>query len=72
MQSAFFMQKNKEVKEKMERTQPVIPFEEVEKAAKPLVELLREKGHPHMTALVTGRGVEITETVVGVPMPYDD
>ena len=56
----------------MERTQPVIPFEEVEKAAKPLVELLREKGHPHMTALVTGRGVEITETVVGVPMPYDD
>lgn len=49
-----------------------ITFEELQKAAMPLVELLRKKGHPHMTAVVTGRSVVIAEDKLGVPLHYDD
>lgn len=46
--------------------------EELESAAQPLVELLRKKGHPHMTVLVTDWNVELVEALSGIPMPYDD
>lgn len=47
-----------------------ITIEELEKAAKPLVELLQKKGHPHMTAIITTTYAEITEGKVGVSFPY--
>lgn len=46
--------------------------EELETAAQPLVELLRKKGHPHMTVLVTDWNVELVEALRGIPMPYED
>ncbi len=49
-----------------------ISLEELKEAAKPLVELLREKGHPHMSAIVTGRSVVLTEDIMGVPLDYED
>lgn len=49
-----------------------ITFEELQTAAQPLVELLRTKGHPHMTAIVSDDHAEITEGRVGVPFPYED
>lgn len=45
---------------------------ELQAAAMPLVEFLRKKGHPHMTAIVTGRSVLVNEDVIGVPLDYDD
>lgn len=49
-----------------------ITFEELQKAAEPLIELLRKKGHPHMTVLVTDWSVELVEAIMGMPLPYDD
>lgn len=49
-----------------------ITKEELEQAARPLAELLRKKGHPHMTAIVSDDHAEITEGRVGVPFPYED
>lgn len=49
-----------------------ITYEELKGAAQPLVELLRKKGHPHMTVLVTDWNIELVEALKGVPMPYDD
>lgn len=54
------------------QTQDQISFKELEEAATPLVELLRKKGHPHMTALVTDRSVVLTEDIMGVPLDYED
>ena len=49
-----------------------ITFEELEEAAKPLVDLMRKKGHPLMAVLVTSRSADVLETVKGMPFPYDD
>lgn len=49
-----------------------ISFEELKKAAEPLVELLRKKGHPHMSIVVTGRSIVVTEDLMGVPLDYED
>lgn len=49
-----------------------ITIEELEEAAKPIVKLLREKGHPLLTVLVTSRSVDLVEAVKGVPLEYDD
>lgn len=51
---------------------PQISFEELKKAAEPLVELLRKKGQPHMSAIVMGRSVVVTEDLMGVPLDYED
>lgn len=49
-----------------------ITIEELKEAAKPLVELLREKGHPLLTVLVTSRSVNLVEAFKGAPLEYDD
>lgn len=60
----------KEIKKMTSRTE--ITFEELQEAASPLVELLRKKGHPHMTVLVTDWNIELVEALKGIPMPYED
>lgn len=60
----------KENKKMTSRTE--ITFEELQEAASPLVELLRKKGHPHMTVLVTDWNIELVEALKGIPMPYED
>lgn len=47
-------------------------FDELQEAAMPLIEMLRLKGDPHTTAIVTQRGVEIVATEVFAPVPYED
>ena len=49
-----------------------ITKEELEQAAQPLAELLRKKGHPHMTAIVSDDHAEISEGIVCVRFPYED
>ena len=49
-----------------------IALEELKKAAEPLIELLRKKGHPHMTVIVTDWSIDLYEGVIGVPMVYED
>ena len=49
-----------------------ITFEELKEAATPLVELLRKKGHPHMTCIVQDDHVELTEGLLGIPFEYED
>lgn len=49
-----------------------ITFEELKEAAIPLVKLLREKGHPHMTVVVKDDRVELVEGVKGCPLEYED
>lgn len=69
-QSAFFIQKYKEVKT-MERTQ--ISFEELKQAAEPLKALLRNKGHPHLTVVVSDERVDLMEGIMGIPFePIQD
>ncbi len=56
----------------MEKFNETVSIEELKKAAEPLVELLRKKGHPHMSAIVTERSVVVTEDLMGVPLEFDD
>lgn len=49
-----------------------ITLEELKTAAEALVELLREKGDPHMAVVVTGRSIKLVEDIAGMPMPYED
>lgn len=49
-----------------------ITLEELQKAAMPLVELLRKKGNPRMLAFVSTMAAEITEMTLGLPLPLDD
>lgn len=50
----------------------MITLEELKTAAEPMLELLRKKGHPLMVVSINERSVELTETIKGVPCPYDD
>ncbi len=63
--------KQKEENEK-ESFRTKITIEELRSAATPLVELLRKKGHLHMTVLVTDDKIELVEALCGIPMPYKD
>lgn len=49
-----------------------ITIEELKTAAEPMLELLRKKGHPLMVVSISGRSIELTEAIKGVPCPYDD
>ena len=49
-----------------------ITFEELKKASEPLVELLRKKGHPHMTVIVSDWAITLVKDIMGMPMPYAD
>lgn len=49
-----------------------ITLEELKKASEAVVQLLREKGNPHMTVVVTGRSIKLVEDISGIPMPYED
>ena len=44
-----------------------IPFDDLYIAAKPLTELLRNNGCPHMTAIVTGNSVKIVVDDMAIP-----
>lgn len=44
-----------------------IPFDDLYIAAKPLTELLRNNGCPHMTAIVTENSVKIVVDVIAIP-----
>ena len=47
-------------------------FEALEQAAMPLVEYLRKIGDAHTTAVVTQRGVRLTQDLIGMPLDYED
>lgn len=47
-------------------------IKELKEVTKEVVEFLREKGHPHMTVIITSREVKITEDIMGVSLDYDD
>lgn len=49
-----------------------IEFEELQEAAAPLVKLLQEKRHPHLMVIVQQDRIELTEGVMGVPVPCND
>ena len=49
-----------------------ITFEELKDKSKELVALLRKKGHPHMTIIITCRDIKVTEDKMGMPLDYDD
>lgn len=45
-----------------------VAFEELEKVSKPLIQLLKEKGHPHMSIVVSDSNIRIVEDVICVPI----
>lgn len=45
--------------------------EKLRKAAEPLIKLLCEDYHPHVTAIVTPTSVELTEGICAIPKMYD-
>lgn len=47
-------------------------FEALKQAAMPLVEYLRKIGDAHTTAVVTQRGVRLTQDLIGMPLDYED
>lgn len=49
-----------------------IEFGELQEATKKVVELLKAKGHPHMTVIIQQDRVELMEGIVGVPIPYEN
>ena len=46
-------------------------IEKVRVAAEPLIKLLNEEYHPHMTDIVTSTSVEILESQISIPKIYD-
>lgn len=44
-----------------------VTFEELEKVSKPLIQLLKEKGHPNMSVIVRDNSIRIVEDVVFLP-----
>lgn len=46
-----------------------ITLEELKTAAEEVVNLLREKGNPHMTVVVTGRSIKLVKNISGIVMP---
>ncbi len=62
----------REPDEKNELVEQKITFEEIAKAVEQVVSLLRKKGHPHMTVIITDRSVKITEDIMGMPLNYKD
>lgn len=61
-----------ELNKKNEVVKQKITFEEISKAVEKVVFLLRKKGHPHMTVIITDRSVKITEDIMGMPLDYED
>lgn len=49
-----------------------IEFEELQEATKQVVELLKKKGHPHMMVIIQQDRVELTEGIMGVPVPCEN
>ena len=49
-----------------------ITLEQLEQAAMPLAELLRQKGDSLMVVQVTSRSVDIYKAIKGMPIPYED
>lgn len=45
-----------------------VSFEELEKVAKPLVQLLKEKGHQNMCVIINDSGIRIVEDIIYVPI----
>jgi len=48
-----------------------ITNEELKEASMPMIKLLNEKCHPHMTVLITPTSVELLEGQVSVPKIFD-
>lgn len=46
--------------------------DELEELAKPLVEYLRDNGHPYTSIVITDERVAVVETVLSVPMLNTD
>lgn len=46
--------------------------EELKKRAKPLIDLLIEKGHPHMSIIVNEKHIKVVEDVVYIPIKEND
>ena len=49
-----------------------ITFEELSEAVEKAVDLLRKKGHPHLSIVITQREVKVVEDKIGMPLDYDD
>lgn len=56
----------------MEKETKKITCEELKEVSMPLVELLRRKGHPHMTAVVTEKNVLLNDVFKGLPLERND
>ena len=46
-------------------------FDDLKKAAEPLIKYLCENYHPHITAIVTGTSIELLEGIMSIPKIYD-
>ena len=46
-------------------------IEKLKDACKPLLKLLSEEYHPHVTVIVTSTSVELMEGVIAIPKIYD-
>lgn len=46
-------------------------FDELKKAAEPLIKYLCENYHPHVTAIVTGTSIELLEGIMNIPEIFD-
>lgn len=55
-----------------EKLNETVSFEELKKAAEPLVELLRKKGNPFMQVVVTDHSAVVTADVMALSLDYDD
>lgn len=57
--------KKEELKEQEQK------FQELRKAAEPLIKYLCENHHPHVTAIVTGTSIELLEGIMSLSKIYD-
>ena len=49
-----------------------VEFDELQKAAEPVVDLLKKKGHPHMKVIIEQDHVELVEGLLGIPVKEEN
>ena len=60
------------IKTDNEKNRPMFDADEVKEASAPLSELLKKKGCPHITAIVSASFVKIVSDEIGIPLTNED
>ena len=47
-------------------------MEELQELCMPLIKYLRKNHHPHTTLTITDDKIQLDESLIGIPVPYEE